>query len=84
MKAAQVRRNATSITVAGIPALALVTNFFGGAPGSYWEPEEYPRADFRVFDRRGYPAAWLEDKLTDAEMYRIERELIDQYTDNVR
>ena len=73
-------------TVAGIPCQIEVTHFYGGAPAKLsgpperCEPEEPAEADFVVLDRRGYPAAWLERKLTREDRRRIEQECIDQVT----
>lgn len=40
------------------------------------EPPEPEEVEFTVLDRKGYPAAWLENKLTDSDRDRIEEELI--------
>ena len=41
------------------------------------EPPEPEEVLFSVYDRKGYPAAWLENKLTDSECERIEEELVE-------
>lgn len=68
-------------TVAGIPCRCLVYHYqpyrpmvitgtgFGDAEPP--EPEEF---EFRLLDRRGYPAPWLEDKLTDDDHARLLQE----------
>lgn len=66
-------------TVAGIPCLAEMTFYESGWAGSYWEPPEHPVAHFRILDRRGRPAPWLERKMTADDEERIERELIEAY-----
>lgn len=71
-----------NITVCGIPAVASVTYFSRGAAAIYAaDPgESYPaepaEVAFRVLDRAGRPAPWLEAKLTDDEVHRIEAELL--------
>ena len=44
----------------------------------YSYPAEYPDIEFDVLDRRGRPAPWLECKLTEAEIARIESEILGQ------
>lgn len=58
--------------VCGIPCIVKVTSYHKAEPmriyGSGYgdcdppEPEEF---EFRLLDRKGYPAKWLEAKLTD-------------------
>lgn len=65
-------------TVAGIPCRCRVTFYSHGVPmrTTGWgygdadppEPEEF---EFDILDRRGYPAAWLERKLTDNDYDRL-------------
>ena len=38
----------------------------------------YTEIEYTVFDRKGYPARWLEDKMTDEDRHRIEQEIIDE------
>lgn len=66
-------------TVAGIPCIAEMTFYEPGWAGTRWEPPEPSVAHFRILDRRGRPAPWLERKLTDDDERRIERELIEAY-----
>lgn len=42
----------------------------------------YKDIEFSVFDRKGYPAGWLEDKMTDEDCYRIEQEIIEEAKQN--
>lgn len=71
------------IDVVGIPALADVVRYRPGKPGRTDGPPElcYPpeptELEWRLLDRRGRPATWLERKLTERERERIERELIE-------
>lgn len=64
--------------VCGIPCIVKVTSYHKAEPmriyGSGYgdcdppEPEEF---EFRLLDRKGYPAKWLEAKLTPADEQRI-------------
>ena len=65
-------------TVAGIPCRCRVTFYNPGAPmrttGSGFgdaDPDEPEEFEFDILDRRGYPAAWLEAKLTDEDYDRL-------------
>lgn len=72
-------------TICGIPCQAEITSVDGrykpakthGDPDDCYEAE-YPTVEWAVFDRRGYPAPWLERKLTEDEAARIESELLAQ------
>lgn len=37
----------------------------------------FTEIEFDVYDRKGYPAAWLERKMTDDDRRRIEGEIMD-------
>jgi hypothetical protein len=70
--------------IAGIPCEARATRIVD-VKGNYSHsascPEEYHgyiEVDFDVFDRKGYPATWLEEKMTEDERRRIERELVEE------
>lgn len=41
------------------------------APPEQCYPAEFPEVEFAILDRRGYPADWLEAKMTQAERQRI-------------
>lgn len=58
----------------GIPCQIEVTNYSPAWPGTYWEPPEPEEIEFRVLDRKGHPAPWLEAKLDEDEIIRIEEE----------
>lgn len=67
--------------ISGIPCQVEVTHFykyrhanFRGTPDR-WTPPEPEEISFQVLDRRGRPAPWLEEKLTEDDRVRIEREL---------
>ena len=70
--------------VAGIPCIIGVT-YFDNVEGSYdydaasdLDYHGYVEYDFTVCDRRGRPAPWLERKLSDKDISRIEREIAEQ------
>ena len=44
---------------------------------SDWDYYGYSEIEFEVYDRKGYPALWLERKMTDADRSRIEQEILD-------
>ena len=56
--------------VCGIPCIIKVNHYFkhGGC---------YEEIEYSVLDRKGYPAAWLERKLTPKEHARITEEIAD-------
>lgn len=74
-------------TVDGIPCEA---EFFYTPPlrglrergtGVPLEPDEPASYEFRgLYDRRGYPAPWLERKLTPDEIRRLEQEAYEHFS----
>ena len=69
--------------ISGIPCQVLITCYyparhanFRGTPDR-WTPPEPEEISFQVLDWRGRPAPWLEEKLTEDDRVRIERELSD-------
>ena len=71
--------------VCGIPCIIKVDNYF---KQSAWNgsahscPSDldyygYEEVDYSVLDRKGYPAAWLERKVTPKEHRRITEEISD-------
>lgn len=68
--------------VAGIPAIARVTNFYPGHGGNYTGhpdfryPKEYPEIEFEICDKKGRPAPWLERKIDDQEKEDLASQLI--------
>lgn len=69
-------------TVAGIPCLVkyTITGSYrpakiSGPPEDCYEAE-FPEVEFTVHDRKGYPAAWLNRKLTQEDIYRITDEIL--------
>lgn len=67
--------------VAGIPCMIRVTDYepyrpayTSGLPENCY-PAEGGVAEWQVCDRRGRPAGWLETKLTDADISRIDDEI---------
>jgi len=68
--------------IAGIPCLIQVDrcdvvkgSFRYDAP-SDWDYHGYTEVEFTVLDRGGYPAPWLERKMTDDDTDRIESEIL--------
>ena len=63
-------------TVGGIPCICRVTDYQEGKPWSQdkhgeLSPPEDEVFEFDILDRKRYPAAWLEKKLTDKDRERI-------------
>ena len=74
-------------TVAGIPCGVVITSyvgarpfrqhtFAGAGPGDCDAPEDED-VEWRLVDSKGYPAQWLEEKMNDNDVTRIERECIE-------
>jgi hypothetical protein len=67
--------------VCGIPCLVQITAWEKHRPGRIYGPPEHCYPDeggygtWELLDRRGRPAPWLEKKLTDKEINRIEDEV---------
>lgn len=49
---------------------------------SDWDYYGYTEFDFEVYDRKGYPAAWLERKMTDDDRGRIQEEYMTSMKDD--
>ena len=67
-------------TIKGIPCIISVT-YCKHYSGSLNAPSDldyygFTEIEFDVLDRKGYKAPWLERKLTDDEIERIEREIV--------
>lgn len=67
--------------IQGIPCKIKVTYYYAGRP-MHWgntmadaEPEEHEEIEFEVYDRKGYKANWLENKLTETDVERIHEEI---------
>jgi len=70
--------------VAGIPCQCEVLEYSEGLPMRItgWgfgdaDPPEPGEFEYQILDRRGRYARWLEDKLTDDDDERLEREFLD-------
>jgi hypothetical protein len=68
-------------TVAGIPCIIGVTEY-DSVVGSYsyhaasdLDYYGYTECDWEVLDRKGYPAGWLERKMTSSDSERINNEI---------
>ena len=69
--------------VVGIPCIIHVTGFYQQEPLGRNAPTDldcygYVEIDFEVLDRKGYKAKWLEAKLNEDEISRIEDEIVDK------
>ena len=67
-------------TIKGIPCIISVTycKHYSGPLNAPSDLDYYgfTEIEFDVLDRKGYKAPWLERKLTDDEIERIEREIV--------
>lgn len=73
--------------VAGIPCQIQVDYVFvqkplGRMADSDWDCYGYANVEFTVLDRKGYPAPWLERKLTPIDVERIENEILELESDD--
>lgn len=68
--------------IAGIPCqvqlnhLEPITPAYRHGHPDNWEPESGGEMDFTVLDRRGRPAPWLDNKLTDDGVHAIKQALL--------
>ena len=72
------------VTARGIPCLANVKHyaFFKGRgfyADSDWDAEDHLELDFDIVDRRGRPAAWITDKMTDKDWEYVEEQILQHY-----
>jgi hypothetical protein len=62
--------------IAGIPCQIEVTHLVtvpaDHSADSDWDYAGYTEIEFDVYDRKGYPATWLEKKMTNADISKIE------------
>ena len=58
--------------VAGIPCKVRVTYDTPYVPASYNGPAEGGDFEYELLDRKGYRAKWLEAKVTEADVERLE------------
>jgi len=70
-------------TIAGIPCgiktgKVTVQKPLGPNCDSDWDCYGFTDVEFTVLDSKGYPAPWLEAKMTDADRQNIESEILDQ------
>lgn len=76
--------NKFETTIAGIPAIINVLSWEPYSPAvigvsaddSY--PAEGGCGEWEVCDRRGRPAPWLEAKITESELWRLELEIFER------
>mgnify|MGYP003609651993 FL=1 len=67
--------------ISGIPCQIEVTSYYPATPMKWFRngdcaPPEDEEIEFRVLDRKGYPAPWLEKKMNEEDRIRIEKELL--------
>lgn len=70
-------------TISGIPCQINPTSVIRVAPdysndASDWDHNGYTGVEFEVYDRKGYPAPWLERKLTERDISRIENQILEE------
>ena len=65
-------------TAKGIPCKVEITHYYKGWRGSLEEPPEEPEVEFRVCDRRGRHAPWLEKKLNGRDWANLETEAFEK------
>ena len=63
--------------VAGIPCKVRVTYHTPYVPASYNGPAEGGDFEYELLDRKGYRAKWLEAKVTEADVERLEQKYED-------
>jgi len=74
--------------VAGIPCLIqidrcmVVSGSYDYNAASDFDYYGYKEIEFTVLDRKGYPAPWLERKLTDDDTDRIENQILEYHDDD--
>ena len=62
--------------VQGIPCKVRVTYATPYVPASWDAPAEGGDFEFELLDRKGYRAKWLEAKVTEADVERLEKEYL--------
>lgn len=72
--------------MAGIPCQIKPTYVFVQKPlgpncDSDWDCYGYSNVEFDVYDRKGYPADWLQRKMTDKDEERIIEQILAQRED---
>lgn len=72
-------------TVSGIPCRVVVHTYRVQKPNSRADnPDDYngyTEIEFDLHDRKGYPAPWLERKLTSKDRERIEGEICEEMSE---
>ena len=74
-------------TISGIPCLIDCTYLLVWAPmgpraDSDYDCYGYSEVEFDVYDRKGYPAAWLERKMTDEDRGNIVTKILEASCDD--
>jgi hypothetical protein len=63
--------------VSGIPCVVKYEILGGYVPATSTTPEEFEEVEFKIYDRNGRRASWLENKMNTFDYERIERECME-------
>lgn len=69
--------NEFETTIDGIPCIVRYSISGMEMPATREEPPEYEDLEYQILDRKGYPAPWLESKMTSSDELRISDECFD-------
>lgn len=74
--------NAFEASIAGIPCLIEIEHYLDVPPNpNCWDSADdyygYTEIEWKVYDRKGYPAAWLERKINDVIRDEIDTKAIE-------
>ena len=73
--------------IAGIPCLIKVEHFSfqKGNPSCFdvsdWDTQDYLEFNYKVCDRRGYKADWLQKKMSHQDIEYVENSIIQAHTE---
>lgn len=65
------------VTIRGIPAGVADVIISGGCLQTEVDPGEPPYVEYIITDRKGYPALWLEEQMTNRDYDKLESELLE-------
>lgn len=72
--------------VSGIPCIVCVTHYEPDVPANLsghpdtWDPPEPGEFEYELYDRKGYRAKWLEDKVREDEFFSMWKKFEDRRT----